>query len=131
MIFDKVLQWFRDVQERKRTINEFNENAKMAFQTGEVDILFRADETAGVPEYRHPQSKIWLSGFRIKSDTGRTLTRDEILYMGRVILNDENLTRRLYCLGWDTLYVVDLQGGITAQWAIKDFVRFTYQLSHK
>lgn len=131
MIWDKIRQWFKDVIERRRTIDEFNENARAAFQSGSIGVLFRAEETSGDPEFRHPYSKFLLTAFTIKSTAGRKLTKDELLYIGRVILNDTGLTRKLYYLGWDTLRVEDPIGGVRVKWAVKDFVHFTYEIEGK
>ncbi len=128
MIWDRIRQWFKDVVERRRTIDDFNQSARNAFQCGAVGVLFKAEETMGDPNFRHPYSKILLSSFTIKSDAGRTLSRDEMLYIGSVILNDTALTRKLYYLGWDTLRVEDPVGKIRVKWPIKDFVDFTYQI---
>ena len=128
MIWDRIREWFNDVRERRRTIDDFNRNARIAFSSGVIGVLFHAEESSGDPNFRHPFSKIWLSAFTVKSTAGRGLSKDEILYIGRVILNDTALTRKMYYLGWDTLKVADPIGGIQAKWAIKDFVDFTFQL---
>lgn len=128
MIWDRIRQWFKDVIERRKTIEEFNDNARAAFRSGAMGVLFRADETSGDPAFRHPYSKLMLTAFTIKSTAGRKLTKDEILYIGKVILNDVGLTRRLYYLGWDTLRVEDPIGGVRVKWAIKDFVYFTQEI---
>ena len=62
-----------------------------------------------------------MSGFRIKVVAGSPLTKDEMLYIGRVILNNLQLVRRLYILGWDTLEIEDTIGHSGVQWAIKEF----------
>ena len=131
MIWDRIRQWFKDVAERRRTIDEFNENARAAFQSGSIGVLFRAEESGGEPDYRHPYSKFFLSAFTIKSSAGRGLTKEEMLYIGKVILNDTGLTRKLYYLGWDTLRVEDPIGGVRVKWAIKDFVNFTYEIENR
>jgi len=131
MIWDRIRQWFKTVIERQRTLDEFNESAKAAFINDGIGVLFRADEASGESDFRHPYSKFLLSAFRVKSTAGRKLTKDELLYIGRVILNDTSLTRKLYYLGWDTLRVEDPIGGVRVKWAIKDFVNFTYELEGK
>lgn len=131
MIWDRIRQWFKDVIERRRTLDEFNDNARAAFQDGVIGVLFHADESLGDAEFRHPYSKILLSAFTIKSTAGRKLTKEELLYIGKVILNDTGLTRKLYYLGWDTLRIEDPIGGVRVKWAIKDFVNFTYEIGNK
>lgn len=130
MIWDKIRQWFKDVIERRRTLDDFNDNARAAFQSGSIGVLFHADESMGDAEFRHPYSKIFLSAFTIKSTAGRKLTKEELLYIGKVILNDTCLTRKLYYLGWDTLRIEDPIGGVRVKWAIKDFVNFTYEIGN-
>ena len=128
MIWDKIRQWFKNLIERQKTIDEFNDNAKTAFISGAIGVLFHAEESSGDSAFRHPYSKIFLSAFTIKSTAGRKLTKEELLYIGRVILNDTGLTRKLYYLGWDTLRIEDPIGGVRVKWAIKDFVKFTYEI---
>ena len=131
MIWDRIREWFRDVVERRRTLDDFNANARADFQSGAVGVLFHAEESPGDPAFRHPHSKIILSAFTVKSTAGRALTKDELLYIGRVILNDTGLTRKLYYLGWDTLRVEDPIGSFRVRWAIKDYVKFTYEIKDK
>lgn len=128
MIWDRIRQWFKDVIERRRTIDTFNSYAREAFQNGSMPVLFHAEESAGDPEFRHPFSKIWMTSFTIKASAGRGLTKDEMLYIGGFILRDVGLTRKLYYLGWDTLRVEDPIGGIRVRWAIKDFVQQQFEL---
>ncbi len=61
------------------------------------------------------------TGFCIKATKGTPLTKDEILYIGTVILTNEILVIRLFVLGWDTLYMEVIVGSKQAKWAIKDF----------
>ncbi len=128
MIWDRIRQWCKKLIERQKTIDEFNDNAKAAFIGGAIGVLFHAEEASGDSAFRHPYSKILLSAFTIKSTAGRKLTKEELLYIGRVILNDTSLTRKLYYLGWDTLRIEDPIGGVRVKWAIKDFVKFTYEI---
>ncbi len=130
MIWDKIISWFRDRRERIRFINEFNENAKEAFITGAFGVLLTAFQTPGENANRHKHSNFLMpGGFAIKVDMGRNLSKDEMLYIGQVILNDNSTVRKLYFLGWDTLRVIDLNGRLSVKWAIKDFVAFTHELS--
>ena len=92
--WNRIIDWFRDLSERNRLINEF------------------------LP-----------TGFCIKATAGRSLTKDEMLYIGSVILTNEPLTRRLFILGWDTLIVEDIIGGKQVKWAIKDFTNMGYLLN--
>ena len=130
MIWDLVRQWFKNVIERSKTLDEFNDSAKKAFRCGDTGVLFFAYESAGDVEFRHPYSKIFLSAFTIKSTAGRKLTKEELLHIGKVVLNDTELSRKLYYLGWDTLRIIDPIGGVSVKWAIKDFVKFTYEIGN-
>lgn len=130
MIWDRIIQWFRDIAERRKTFEEFNANAREAFRCGELGVLFEARETSGDPTYRHPFSKLFLSSFTIRSTAGRPLTKDEMLYFGKVVLHDTSFTRKLYYLGWDTLRVDDPIGKLSVKWAIKDYVKFTAEIDN-
>ena len=80
-------------------------------------------EIVGEPEWKHEYSKIFYSGFRIKASAGRELTRGEILEIGKVVLNNQTLSRQLYVLGWDTLEVIDMKTSKGCRWALKEFVK--------
>ena len=60
--------------------------------------------------------------FRIQVFTGRVLTRAEIITIGKVILSDETLVRKLVILGWDTLEVHGDKGTYGCKWQLKDFI---------
>ena len=78
----------------------------------------------GDPNYRHECSSLLLkTGFCIKATAGRALTKDEMLYIGTVVLTNQSLTRRLFVLGYDTLIIEDIIGEKSVKWAIKDFTR--------
>ena len=72
--------------------------------------------------YRHEMSKWMISGFRIKVKSGKSLTRDELIAIGRIILCNNQLVRRIVVLGWDTLEVYDAANKKGVQWAFKDFI---------
>ena len=121
MIWNKIVNWFKDLFERNNLIRDFNNSAKESFTGLTVPTLLEARITKGDPNYKHECSKIFFSGFRVKVIAGRPLTKDEMLYIGRVILNNSQLVRRLFVLGWDTLEIEDTTGQKGVKWAIKDF----------
>lgn len=122
MFWDRIIRWFRDMSERKRLINDWNENARTAYCEGAVPSLLEASTSLGNVEYKHDMSKWMVSGFRIKVKGGRPLTREELLSVGKIILNNASLVRRMVVLGWDTLEVYDSISKKGFQWPLKDFV---------
>lgn len=129
MIWNKIVQWFRDLSERERLINEFNISARVAFTQLTVGTLLEARSKSGFRDFRHECSSFLLpTGFCIRATKGVPLTKDEILYIGTVILTNETLVRRLFVLGWDTLYIEDIVGNKQAKWAIKDFANIGLML---
>lgn len=129
MIWNKIVQWFRDLSERERLINEFNISARVAFTQLTVGTLLEARSKSGFGDFRHECSSFLLpTGFCIRATKGTPLTKDEILYIGTVVLTNEALVRRLFVLGWDTLYVEDIVGNKQAKWAIKDFANIGLML---
>lgn len=123
MFWNKIINWFKDLSARDRLIRDFNNSAREQFTGLAVSTLLEAHTTKGDARYKHDYSKFtMMSGFRIKVIAGRSLTKDEMLYIGRVILNNPRLIRRLYVLGWDTLEIEDTVGKRGVKWAIKDFV---------
>ncbi|MDL2320109.1 hypothetical protein LJC45_03140 [Alistipes sp. OttesenSCG-928-B03] len=122
MIWNRIIGWFRDLSERDKLIRDFNNSARTSFVGLSVSTLLEARTSKGDASYKHEFSKFaFMSGFRIKAGAGRPLTREEMLYIGRVILNNPQLVRRLYILGWDTLEIEDMAGRKGVKWAIKDF----------
>jgi hypothetical protein len=120
--WNRIINWFRDLSERDRLINEFNTSARCAFTQLSVCTLLEARTKKGERNFRHECSSFLLpTGFCIKATKGTPLTKDEIIYIGTVILTNESLVRRLFVLGWDTLYIEDVIGNKQAKWAIKEF----------
>lgn len=127
--WNRIINWFRDLSERDRLINEFNMSARNAFTQLAVGTLLEARSKRGCKEFRHECSSFLLpTGFCIRATNGNPLSKDEILYIGTVILTNEMLVRRLFVLGWDTLYVEDIVGNKQAKWAIKDFAHIGLML---
>ena len=101
----------------------------MAFTQLTVGTLLEARSKSGFRDFRHECSSFLLpTGFCIRATKGIPLTKDEILYIGTVILTNETLVRRLFVLGWDTLYIEDIVGNKQAKWAIKDFANIGLML---
>jgi hypothetical protein len=63
-----------------------------------------------------------MSGFRIKVKSGRPLAKEELVAIGRIILYNNQLVRRIVVLGWDTLEVYDSASRKGVQWAFKEFI---------
>lgn len=122
MIWDRIIKWFRDMSERRKLINDWNDNAREAFITRTVPSLLEASTSIGNSDYRHDMSKWMMSGFRIKVKGGRPLTKEELIAIGRIILYNNQLVRRVVTLGWDTLEVYDTANNKGVQWAFKDFM---------
>ena len=122
MIWDRIVKWFRDMSERRKLINEWNDSAKEAFVSGSVPTLLEVSTSVGNSNYRHEMSKWMISGFRIKVKNGRPLDREELLSIGRIILHNTELVRRIIVLGWDTLEVCDISSKKGFQWALKEFM---------
>lgn len=121
--WNRIINWFRDAYERDKLVRNFNNAARNAFTSGEIPTLLKATITMGEPAWKHEYSKMLYSGFRIKASAGRELTREEVLEIGKVVLNNQTLARQLYVLGWDTLEVVDMSTSKGCRWALKDFVK--------
>jgi len=85
----------------------------------------------GESAYKHANSKYLTSGFTIKAFTLNPMPNNELKEIGRVILNNQELVRRLVSLGWDTLYIYDSKGKNGCVWALKDFANFGGFLQQK
>jgi hypothetical protein len=117
----EIREWFGEMSERYRLVKDFNRAAKNAFILGRAPTLLEAKITKGDSTYRHNFSKWMGGGFRIKALSGRPLPKHELIEIGRVVLDNEELTRRMVSLGWDTLEVHSNEGYNGAKWALKDF----------
>lgn len=117
----QITDWFGEYYERYRLVKDFNRAAKMSFISGGAPTLLEAKITSGDSLYKHAFSKWMAGGFRIKALSGRPMEKSELIEIGRVILDNEVLTRRLISLGWDTLEVHSNKGYIGLKWPLKDF----------
>ncbi|TRZ53389.1 hypothetical protein D4R99_00885 [bacterium] len=123
MFWYRILEWFGDITERYKLLRDFNKAAKYSFISGEAPTLLQARITRGSFEYRHAFTKFLSSGFRIKALSGNPLAKDELIEIGKVILDNEELVRHLISLGWDTLEVHDLVGFNGVKWALKNHAK--------
>lgn len=115
-----IADWFGEVGERYKLIRDFNRAGKNSFIAGVAPTLLEARITRGESAYQHAFSKFMSGGFRIKALSGRRLEKSELIEVGRVVLDNEELVRKLIALGWDTLEVNDNLGYNGCKWALKD-----------
>ena len=116
----EVKEWFGEMSERYLLVKDFNKAAKSSFIVGVAPTLLEAKITKGDADYKHAFSKWRGGGFRIKTLSGRILEKRELIEIGKVVLDNENLTRKLISLGWDTLEVHSNEGYNGVKWALKD-----------
>lgn len=116
----EVKDWFGEMVERYRLVKDFNRAAKNSFVSGYAPTLLEAKITRGDSAYRHAFSKWMAAGFRIKALAGRPLQKNELVEIGRVVLDNEELIRKLISLGWDTLEVHSNEGYNGVKWALKE-----------
>ncbi len=121
-IWNQVTDWFKDRSERNNVIKSFNESAKMAFIMGTAPTMLKASYSKGCSAYKHPFSAWINTGFRIQALAGRALSKEEMVFIGEVVLNNEELLRRLVALGWDTLEVHDDKGQYGCRWKLIDYI---------
>lgn len=117
-IWSSILSWFKERSERNDFLNQFNESAKMAFISGQTDTFLKASVSMGNSSYRHAFSKMFGGGFRIKAEAGGLLTRDDVMAIGQIILNDPVIVRLMISLGWDTLEVYPSGTSKGIQWKL-------------
>lgn len=118
-----IKEWFGEMSERYKLVRDFNKAAKYAFISGAAPTLLEAKITGGDSAFKHEFSK-WLgSGFRIKAMSGRPLQNIELKEIGSVVLDNEELIRKLISLGWDTLEVHSNQGYNGLKWPLKDYAK--------
>lgn len=120
--WNNILDWFRDRSERAKLVRSFNESARTSFVAGIAPTLLKASISKGESSYKHQFSNWLNTGFRIQAFTGRVLTKDELMHIGKVILDDDVLVRRLIVLGWDTLEIHGDAGTYGCRWQLKDYI---------
>lgn len=120
--WNNILDWFRDRSERSKLVRSFNESARNSFVGGVAPTLLKAKISKGESSYKHQFSNWLNTGYRIQAFTGRQLSKDELMHIGKVILNDEILVRKLVVLGWDTLEIHGDEGTYGCRWQLKDYI---------
>ncbi len=120
--WNNILDWFRDRSERSILVQSFNESARTSFVAGIAPTFLKASISKGESSYKHQFSNWLNTGFRIQAFTGRVLTKDELIHIGKVILDDDVLVRRLIVLGWDTLEIQGDAGKFGCRWQLKDYI---------
>jgi hypothetical protein len=120
--WNNIIDWFRDRSERAKLVRSFNESAKNSFVAGIAPTLLKASISKGESSYKHQFSNWLNSGYRIQAFTGRILTKDELIYIGKVILADSVLVRKLIVLGFDTLEIHGDAGTYGCRWQLKDYI---------
>ena len=126
-LVDRFIKWFTDSAERRRFINDFNANARDAFQSLSVDTLMEAKACSGNSDssYRHELSApVIFSGIAIEAKAGTEIPIDDIILIGKIILSNQVLVRRMFVLHWDTLIVRDIRTDKFVDWRIRDFMSF-------
>lgn len=118
-----IADWFGDMAERYKLVRDFNRAAKNSFISSQSPTLLECKITWGESSYRHAFSKFMGGGFRIKALSGRPLTKSELIEIGKVVLDNEELVRKLISLGWDTLEVHANEGYNGVKWALKDHAK--------
>ena len=129
MFWNKIFSWFRDMSERNKLLREWNEEARTSYIQGLVPVLLEANISKGDSRYKHSFSRLLFSGFRIQLKGTHSLTKEEILDIGRTILHNQNLVRKIILLGWDTLEILDVVHQRGVKWAFKDFANIGMMLN--
>lgn len=118
---DFIVNWFNDFSERRRLVRSFNRSAKQAFISGVAPTLLETKISNGDSAFRHNFSKFLGGGFRIKALSGIALNRQEMKQIGAVVLNNQELVRKLISLGFDTLEVHDNAGYNGLKWELYNY----------
>jgi len=123
MWWNRIITWFRNASERQRCINDFNEAARAAFINGIVPVYLKAEVSIGNRNYRHAMSNFLISGFRIKTLSGRPMSNDEIQNVGLAIHSNQELMRTLVTLGFDTLEICGTNGKKVKDWGLTAIIQ--------
>lgn len=118
-----VYDWFGELGERIKVVRDFNKAAKLSFISGQAPTLLQVKTTSGDSNYKHAFSKWMAAGFRVKALSGQPLPKSELIEIARVVLDNEELVRKLVALGWDTLEVHDNKGFQGVKFPLKEYAR--------
>ena len=129
MFWNKIISWFKEMSERNKLLCKWNEEAKESYIQGIIPVLLEANISKGDNRYKHQFSRLLFSGFRIQIKGTHSLTKEEILDIGRTILHNQNLVRKMILLGWDTLEILDVVHQRGVKWAFKDFANIGMMLN--
>ena len=129
--FIEFYDWFGDFRKRIKIISDFNKASEKAWETGKAPYLLKARFTGGEKANKHANSSFLGSGFAIRAFTLNPLPANELKEIGRIIVDNQELVRRLVSLGWDTLYIDDSKGENGCVWALKDYANFGGFLQQK
>jgi hypothetical protein len=127
-IWNNIKDWFVERSDRICLIAGFNQQAKEAFIAGLAPTMLKASVSKGDRAYRHEFSSWFNTGFRIQALSGRALKKDEMIFIGNVVLENKELVRRLVALGWDTLEVHDNQGCFGCKWELINYAKIDLML---
>lgn len=118
-----IYDWFGELGERIKVVRDFNRAAKFSFINGQAPTLLQVKTTKGDSSYRHAFSKWMAGGFRVKALSGQPLPKSDLIEIARVVLDNEELVRKLVALGWDTLEVHDNKGFQGVKFPLKEYAR--------
>lgn len=118
----RIIEWFQDRKDRSSLVLSFNQSARQAFIAGVSPVLLKASISRGERSYKHQFSNMFNSGFRIMACSGHQLSKQDIVNIGLVVLNNDVLVRRLVVLGWDTLEVHCDVGNHGCRWQLRDYM---------
>ena len=117
----QIVDWFGELKERAKLVNDFNRASNNAFIIGSAPTLLKISISRGDSSYKHQFSKFLSSGLRIKALSGKTLSREELTDLANVILYNDQLVRKLISLGWDTLEVQSDAGYLGLKYPLKKY----------
>jgi len=126
-----IADWFGEMAERYRLVRDFNRTAKNSFIMGTADTLLEARITQGDSNYKHAFSKFMGGGLRIKAMAGRPMEKSELIEIGKTILDQEELVRKLISLGWDTLEIHSNKGHQGVKWPLKQYAHMGGYLNNR
>lgn len=118
MWWDRIISWFTEMGERRKCLSEFNKAASDAFILGIVPVFMKAEVSKGNRDFKHMNSNLLFSGFRIRTVSGTMFTNSQVEAVGLTICSNAELMRKLVTLGFDTLEIVSSSGTIVKAWPI-------------
>ena len=120
-MWNKLTNFF-EADELKIVLSHFNDESRISFIKKETSVLVEAKTSFGCADFKYTFTRFLASGFRLTTLSPIPLKREDIIEIGRGVLENEEFVRRLVALRLDTLEVHDQVGEQANKWQLEKYL---------